>query len=729
MSFLTPLFAAGMLALSLPILFHLIRRAPKGTRQFSTLMFLETSPPTLTRRSRLDHRLLLLLRALALAALVLAFTRPFLREVAELNVFSRDLRRTAIIVDRSASLRRGDLWEQALAEAQAALGALNRQEDFAVYVFDDRVQTLVDFASIDAENAGTARNAQEAQARWESRRELARRQLEQLTPSWGGSDAGMALSLAADGLVAANQQEQSDARLQVVLITDRQRGLRLETLDGFEWPEQVEVDVRTLAAPGGSNASLELIADGDAESVEIQRVRVTNEEDSAVDSFVLHWLDDSGRVDHASQQTVYVPPGQSRVESMSLPVGEDAARFRRLELVGDDFDFDNTVFAIPPERAEYTILYAGTESADDPEGLRFYLTRTFVETPERVVQIQSWDGATPVPELARGAIHFVVLTQNVAPEYWPRLMEFVSRGGTMLVVVRDESLREMLAAFFDHPGLQISEGRVKDYAMLAEVDFDDPLFSQFADPAYSDFTKIRFWKYRALDVESLGDVDVIARFDNEDPAVIARRVQRGRVIALASGWHPRDSRLALSSKFVPILETLLRGELDGQHTLESLTVHGTLELPADRGTPVTVVRPDGTEVALPADRRLFRELETPGIYQVRTGAEDALAERDPDSVSEGGDGLQEFAVNLAAAEGRTALLPPELLEQRGVALGMAEVSEAAELERRRQMRDVELESEQQLWRWLLIAAAVLLISETWLAGRISRSVSQVRSAG
>ena len=63
MSFLTPLTSLGLLAIAAPIVFHLIRRTPRGEVPFSSLMFLSPSPPRLTRRSRLDHLLLLLLRA------------------------------------------------------------------------------------------------------------------------------------------------------------------------------------------------------------------------------------------------------------------------------------------------------------------------------------------------------------------------------------------------------------------------------------------------------------------------------------------------------------------------------------------------------------------------------------------------------------------------------------------------------------------------------------------
>ena len=38
MSLLAPLFIAGLAAVSLPVLFHMIRRTPRGRIPFSTLM-------------------------------------------------------------------------------------------------------------------------------------------------------------------------------------------------------------------------------------------------------------------------------------------------------------------------------------------------------------------------------------------------------------------------------------------------------------------------------------------------------------------------------------------------------------------------------------------------------------------------------------------------------------------------------------------------------------------
>ena len=61
----------------------------------------------------------------------------------------------------------------------------------------------------------------------------------------------------------------------------------------------------------------------------------------------------------------------------------------------------------------------------------------------------------------------------------------------------------------------------------------------------------------------------------------------------------------------------------------------------------------------------------------------------------------------------------ERLQEWGVRLGRR-ATRAELAEQIRQMRDVELEGQQKLWRWLIAAALVILILETWLAGHLSR---------
>src|SRR5438874_5567939 len=140
MALLAPLYFAGALAVALPIIFHLIRRTPHSRQIFSSLMFLSQSPPRLTRRSRLTNILLLILRGLALIVLAAAFCRPFFGSAADLESSRAGGRRVAILIDTSASMRRGDLWEQAVKQAEAAVAELSPADEASLYFFDERVR-------------------------------------------------------------------------------------------------------------------------------------------------------------------------------------------------------------------------------------------------------------------------------------------------------------------------------------------------------------------------------------------------------------------------------------------------------------------------------------------------------------------------------------------------------------------------------------------------------------
>src|SRR5205823_4551970 len=171
MGVLAPLYLAGLAALSLPLILHLVRRTPRGRQEFSSLMFLLPSPPRLTRRSRLDQIVLLLLRLAALALLAFAFARPFLREAATLALEELPARRVAILVDASASMRRGDLWQQSLARTEKELADLGPHDEVALYTFADRLRTEVGF---DAGEADTAA----------SHLEMVRQATKKLRPTW-----------------------------------------------------------------------------------------------------------------------------------------------------------------------------------------------------------------------------------------------------------------------------------------------------------------------------------------------------------------------------------------------------------------------------------------------------------------------------------------------------------------------------------------------------------------
>ena len=62
MGWLAPGFLLGALTIAVPVWLHLLKRSASRPRQFSSLMLFEPQQRSTTRRRRIDHWLLLLLR-------------------------------------------------------------------------------------------------------------------------------------------------------------------------------------------------------------------------------------------------------------------------------------------------------------------------------------------------------------------------------------------------------------------------------------------------------------------------------------------------------------------------------------------------------------------------------------------------------------------------------------------------------------------------------------------
>jgi hypothetical protein len=251
--------------------------------------------------------------------------------------------------------------------------------------------------------------------------------------------------------------------------------------------------------------------------------------------------------------------------------------------------------------------------------------------------------------------------------------------------------------------LNIQESQVRNYAMLAEIDFRHPLFAPFADPRFSDFTKIHFWKYRKIDASSVPNARILAKFENGDPALFEVPVGKGKVFVLTSGWHPDDSQLALSTKFVPLLYAFL--EESGATAPPPAQFYVGDSVPVGPNEAGSIIHPpDGSELRLSSGEAIFSQTVTPGIYTLGTQPG------------------RRFAVNLDAAESRTAPMPLDELERLGAPVIHQPTVAAHEAERKVRLRNTELEERQKLWRWFLLGTLSILLVETWLAGRTARRI-------
>ena len=353
----------------------------------------------------------------------------------------------------------------------------------------------------------------------------------------------------------------------------------------------------------------------------------------------------------------------------------------------------------------------GPDAPDDPNGLLYYLGRVFESTPQRTVRVVA-NPAAPDPKVAPGLI---VVASELAPDRAAEVRRRIEAGASALVVATRAGESPTLAALLGVPRVEWADAPAGRDAMLGEVAFDHPLFAPLAGPQFNDFTKIRFWKHRVATDPGppLAGARVVARFDDNSPAIVEKPAGRGRIVVFTSGWNPADSQLARSSKFVPLMASLLdrRGAASGdpkRYQVGDRVPLVDLGFPAERTGAVEVRQPDGKVVPLEPGTGAFAATDAPGVYSARAVGPDAGPPR-------------LFAVNLDPSESRTAPLGRETLQQLGAKFAGDAAREQLNAETLRQMQTAELEGRQKFWRWLVLGAIALLLGETWLAGRVDRT--------
>ena len=104
MTFLSPSILWGMLAITIPIIIHLISLRHTRDTEFSTLRFIKSLKHETIRRLRIKQWLLVLLRTIAILCLILMFSRPLMTGTLTSKLGGYIESRAVIIVDNSASM-------------------------------------------------------------------------------------------------------------------------------------------------------------------------------------------------------------------------------------------------------------------------------------------------------------------------------------------------------------------------------------------------------------------------------------------------------------------------------------------------------------------------------------------------------------------------------------------------------------------------------------------------
>jgi len=662
MSWLFPLYLAGAAAIIAPILLHLRRRPPQDRVEFSSLLFLDAQTPVPVSKRRLENWLLLLLRCLALILLALMFSRPFVQ--SESAAAASPNHATLILLDRSASMRRGDLWKQAVAEAESQLKAAKLTDSIALAVFDRELTTVWSFE----EDRNTPAN----------RLTVAQSRLAELTPNWNATQLDRSLIAA----VPSFDSSTATLKKRIHLISDLQEGTKLDALRTIAWPAELTLSIHRLDTATNDNLSIALAAredDGSADA--LVRIRLSNTRDSALRDFTLAWQD----APKSDAITAQIPPGASRI----LTAPPNSTNATTLTLTGDTHDFDNRIFIAPPQPRSVRIHFLGKDATRNKASAPLYYLARALQPTATLAPVLTADEKLPAQP---ADILFIV---GNAPA--DGLRDYIERGGFLVTVPSDATLLKTVTGL----DLTVTADTSDEYRMLADVKTEHPLLKPFADPKLRDFTKLRFWKHRHIQGAGVSDpqqktLETLATFDNGHPAILSARIGKGTLIVLASGWHPGDSQFALSTKFVPLLYGWLAAAGFSHDPAATLLVGDSLPLDATQSHTITDPenKPDSLK---PGETFTTSQI---GLHKIQSAAH-----------------TQVVAVNLPPDEGRVLPLEPQKLAEYGIKLASTSDTASASETTDQRLTATDTEQRQNLWWWFLVTLLAVLLLETVLAGR------------
>ncbi len=674
MQFLAPLFFAALAGLAIPVLLHLTQREKKQIVRFPSLMFVRRIPYQSVRRRKIQNWLLLAVRMAALALIILAFTRPLL-DRANVPTAGANARELVILLDTSYSMGFGDRWARAQAAARDEINRIAASDRASVVLFGSGADILL--------RSTAERSALQAS-------------VDAATPSPSSTRFSPALKVA--GSILA---ESTLPKREVVIVSDFQRGgWRGE--EGAKLPEGATLRTVAIQTPGTRpNLSVTGVTFARSAFSDQQRMVVTagvtnrTEQPASGGSLTL----EVGGLTIATKPVSVEAGSSASVVFDAFTVSGRNTR-ATVRLSEDALAADNTFnFVVSPiEPVHITVVDRGNAAS----GL--YLTRVLSigESP-KFEAVARQVAALSDDDLRRSAV--VILNDvEVDTPLARRLARYVEQGGGLFVATgpraRWPQEVDILPATVGQP-VDRTRG---DAARVGALEYGHPVFEPFRAPRSGDFSTIPVYGYRSLTAAK--DAQVLARFDAGAPAVIERRVGRGRVLLWASTLDVSWSDLPTKPVFLPFVHQSVRYLAGYTEPEPWLTVGqvlnasaATARLPAG---PRVLLTPSGRRLPLDDEGSDVLELTEQGFYEVRGEANQAEAI---------------VAANVDPAE--ADLTPMDPKEIAAAAVGGTTGAEGGPT-------GVPLtpdarEKNQRLWWYLLVAGILLLGADTLLSNRMAKA--------
>ncbi len=710
---LAPLFAvAGAIGASIPIILHLLNRERARQLIFSTVRFIQMSHQTNVRRHQLKRLLLLLMRILMLALLGLAFARPFFADSFVVTQKTGGKRNAVIILDTSYSMQYAAIFENGKKEAVKILDGLDAADAACLILSSDNARVVAPLGS-ELSHIRTALNTAEA--------------------TNDRTDYLDALQTANEILAGIPIGEK-----QVYLISDMQK----RGWDNFIETDKLSADVQihfvdvhaekpqNLTITGISVPPVVLKEQKAARLV----ARVRNFGVEPVENLPVRLFIDDNMIDTVELD---IEPDDLADAVFSIEFQDEATHTGWVEISEDPLLVDNKrYFMLQSLQAIKVHAVRERERSvgvglPNPYDETFFMKKALASVENTAIRID-FNETFSVPNAATLARVDVLILADVAEldaGEAERIKNFVANGGGLILTVGDNIETDTYKRHLGgEDGLMpcdfvqaVGDAFNRDqFRVIATVQYDHPIFTPFKEPNHGDFGKARF--YRLFQAVPTKDATVIAAYDDGSPALFEKSYGNlGRVLCFTSTIDREWNDLPIRAVYLPFLhESIKYLALKSVDTTPSYRIGDSVELKIfddeevadttkrpeiaifDPNNVETRVQPDENAPEGPSQNSIFyADTSVPGIYSAHIS---------------GGD-TQYFVVNIDTSESDLAARDIEELTSmlKGAADESVEEKPSAELVA--QYRE-DVEKNQNVWAYLMLAVFALAVTEMFLANRL-----------
>ena len=708
LTFLTASFAiAGAIGASIPLILHLLNRERARRLIFSTVRFIQMSHQTNVRRHKLKRLLLLLMRILMLALLGLAFARPFFADAPVITQKTGGKRNAVIILDTSYSMQYEGVFENAKKEAVEILDGLDASDAACLILSSDNARVVAPLGSEFSHIRTALNNAETSDEHTDY----------------------------LDAMQTADEVLQSIpiGGKQVYLIGDMQKRGWENFIETDKLSPNVQIHFVDVRAEKPQNYAVTEISVPPVvlkEQKASQLVaRVHNFGDEPVENLQVRLFIDGNAIDSVELD---IEPDDLADAVFKVEFQDEATHTGWVELPEDALGVDNKRY-FTLQSLQSIKVHAVREQQRTRS--RYQTVETFfmkkaLASGSDAVQIDFTESVSVPNASTLESVDVFILADvaELSSGEAERVKAYVAAGGGLIVTVGDnidaDVYKQRLSGetglmpcdFVQAVGDALNR---EQFRVLATVKYEHPIFAPFKEPNHGDFGKARF--YRIFQAVPTKDATVIAAYDDGSPALFEKPYGTlGRVLCFTSTIDREWNDLPIRAVYLPFLHEAIKYlALKDVDAAPNYRVGDSVELKvsddengdAARSREIAVFDPNNVETRLQRNENstevssqgsvFYADTAVPGIYSVHTSGADSTY----------------FIVNVDTTESDLAARDVEELTSMLKGAADESVEEEATTELIAQYHE-DVEKNQNVWVYLMLAVFALAVTEMFLANRV-----------